>query len=85
MLNRTDKERLATLEAIVPRIEQTVNRIEKAQGEAHMRMDEHINYTKTNGTGNGGVTIVVGRKTIAALATTILGGFGAYLKTQGII
>ena len=84
MINRSDKERLAALEAIVPRIEQAVGRIETAQLAAHEQMDGHIRDTK-KANGNGGVTIVIGGKSFAALATgatVVLGGIGAYLKDR---
>jgi len=76
MLQRSDKERLATLEAHIPWIRGSLGRIELGDKERSKALERHLR-NHPNGNGNGGsITVVLGRKTLTALVMAILGGGG---------
>ena len=93
MLNPSDKERLAALEADIPWIKESLGRTESLLTDLHSLVEGHLidhGHIPGQQTGpqNGGVAIVVGGKTMAALLTAAAGAvglIGAYLKKQGLI
>lgn len=85
----TDAERLATLEAIMPRIDDSLKSL-------HEKFDEHLEQHRwgPGGTipgfnGNSGLTLMLSRKTLGILALVPLGagagGLGALLRSLGVV
>jgi len=91
MLQPKDKERLARLEADIPWIKESLGRLESGLEKLHELYEEHLTHHRNGSSGGqngGGVTIVIGSKTVATLLTAVVavaGVVGAYLKRQGII
>ena len=70
MLERTDKERLATLEADIPWIKKSLTRLERGQTALHGSIEAHLSHPVSgNGTGNGGVQIIIGKRALGLLAS----------------
>ena len=68
MLDPSDKERLATLEADIPWIKDALGRLDLGQKELHKMVEDHLighrnGSAGTNGQ-NGGVTIVITKKAL---------------------
>ena len=92
MLERSDKERLATLEADSSWIKESLERLELGQKEFHRSMEQHLVRHRGNGAangGNGGVQIIIGKRTLVLLMTVPVGGIvsGAlvYLRALGLL
>jgi len=72
MIERTEAERLATLEADIPWIKESLARLELGVKEVHQSCESHI--TRHDGiprNGNGGISVNIGRKTALALLAAI--------------
>lgn len=77
MLNPTDKERLATLEAGIPWIKELLDRLVAGQEKLHNALEAHIAHPANGNGSNGGVQIIIGKKALgglAALAALPIGG-----------
>lgn len=94
MLERTDKERLASLEADIPWIKESLGRLESGLKDLHELFEDHLIHHRsssgTNGNGsNGGVQIIIGKRALGVLATVPIGGtlagIAAYLKFLGVL
>ena len=89
-LSPSDKERLATLEADIPWIKESLGRTEGLLTDLNSLLGDHLihhrNGSPSDGQ-NGGVSVVIGGKTMATLlsAAAAVGLIGAYLKKQGLI
>ena len=90
-LSPSDKERLATLEADIPWIKDSLERTEGLLTDLHSLVGDHLIHHRNGSSSdgqNGGVALVIGGKTMAALLTALVaavGLAGAYLKKQGLI
>lgn len=78
MLNLTDKERLATLEADIPWIREVLARLDLSMIEVHKSMEAHLISRRHLANGNGtpiqGISIQVGQKTAIAVLALFSGG-----------
>ena len=86
MLNPSDKERLASLEADIPWIREALGRLELGQKEVRKLVEDHLIRPRNNSSGtNGknGITITIGRKTIGAIIA--LPGLWAFLQSLGVV
>ena len=64
--------------------------LELGQTELHRSMEAHLSHPLAgNGTGNGGLQIIIGKKALTLLASIPLGGtvaaVAAYLKSIGVL
>ena len=92
MIDQTDKERLVRLETDVAWIKGALGRIEESLQDHHNHLDAHIEKyragSSSNGS-NGGITIVVGKKTVGLIATLPLAGVVTgvlgYLRSIGLL
>ena len=88
MLNQTDKERLATLEADIPWIKDALGRLELGQKELHKSHEKHLAHHRGDGSinGNGGVKIIIGKRALGLLASVPVGGTVAgVLRSLGVL
>jgi len=84
VLEPSDKERLATLEANIPWIIGSLERLELAEKERAKTLERHL---LKHGNRNGGVQIIIGKRALTLLASIPLGGgaVAAYLKSIGAL
>lgn len=98
MLDPSDKERLATLEADIPWIKGSLVRLELSVKEVHKSVESHLISRRHLVDGNGvpiaspaitGVSIQIGQKTAIAIIGLLSGGgllgVGGLLKVFGVI